>query len=238
MSICIRNFDDKDSPIIVYLLNHEYEGAYEFTPNSDDKIRLWIQHANVKIFVAEGREVLGVVAYRESHWSEEIEWLAVKDVEVKRAIEGIKLSSLKPEEEKEFFKAVNAGFGRERVKVGIIQRWKYGCPPFNEEWTQVAETNGEIVSVVASRSDAEYNKHFNDKRGYLGPAATISEYRGKNLASALACYAMSFLYTCECDSVALYTMKQNIPSVTLLQKLGFYTSHNWKFMRKIPSTGA
>jgi ribosomal protein S18 acetylase RimI-like enzyme len=142
------------------------------------------------------------------------------------------LRSLRPEEEKELAEAVNAGFGWERMKAGIIERWKSECPPFSEEWVHVAEHNGKIVSVVASRPDVDYNEHFDSKRGYLGPAATLQEYRGKNLASALTQRAMNFLFEKGMYSVALYTAEQNIPSTTLLQKLGFTVGHNWKFMRK------
>jgi len=146
--------------------------------------------------------------------------------------EDIIIRSLKPEEEKEFIETVNAGFGWERLKVGIIQKWKSECPPFSEEWIHVAELNNKIVSIVASRPDIEYNEFFNSKRGYLGPAATLSEHQGKHLASVLTCRAMNFLFEKGMNSVALYTSEQNIPSLTLLRKLGFKVGHHWKFMRK------
>jgi ribosomal protein S18 acetylase RimI-like enzyme len=146
--------------------------------------------------------------------------------------EGITIRSLRPSEEREFVEATNAGFGEERVKLGVIQKWKTESPSFNEEWIHVAEVENKIVSVVASRPDAEYNEFFDGKRGYLGPAATLPEHRGKNLASALTRRAMNFLFEKGMDSVALYTSEQNIPSVTLLKKLGFKPGHHWKFMRK------
>jgi len=146
--------------------------------------------------------------------------------------EGTVLRSLKPDEEERFVEAVNAGFGRERVTMGSIAKWKSESPPFNEEWIHVAELDNKIVSVVVSKPDTEYNNFFNGKRGYLGPAATLPEYREKNLASALTCRAMNFLYEKGMDSVALYTSEENIPSITLLQKLGFNVGHRWKFMRK------
>jgi len=149
-----------------------------------------------------------------------------------KAPEGVVIRSLKPEEEKEFIEAVNAGFGWERLKVGAIQRWKIECPPFNEEWIHVAELNSRIVSVVVSRLDVDYNKFFGGKRGYLGPTATLPKYRGRNLASALTHRAMNFLFEKGMNSVALYTTEQNIPAVTLLRKLGFEICHHWKFMRK------
>jgi len=146
--------------------------------------------------------------------------------------EGVVVRSLKPEEEKEFVEAVNAGFDWERLKQGIIQRWKSECPPFSEEWIHIAEFDNKIVSVVVSRPDVNYNKFFGGKRGYLGPTATLPKYRGKNLASALTRRAMNTLFEKRMNSIALYTSEQNIPSVTLLRKLGFEIGHHWKFMRK------
>ncbi|HVP92883.1 MAG TPA: GNAT family N-acetyltransferase [Acidobacteriota bacterium] len=146
--------------------------------------------------------------------------------------EGVIFRSLKPQEEKELVEAVNAGFGWQRLEIGIIQRWKSECPLFSEELVHVAEHNNKIVSVVASRFDVDYNEFFNGKRGYLGPAATLAEYRSKNLASALTRRAMNFLFEKGMNSVALYTSEQNTASITLLRKLGFEVRHHWKFMRK------
>jgi ribosomal protein S18 acetylase RimI-like enzyme len=149
-----------------------------------------------------------------------------------KVTEGTIISSLKPEEEKYLVEAVNAGFDRERLKQGAIQRWKSECPPFSEEWIHIAKLDSKIVSVVVSRPDVKFNKFFGGNRGYLGPATTLLKYRGKNFASALTCRAMNFLFEKGMDSVALYTSEQNIPSVTLLQKHGFKIGHHWKFMSK------
>jgi ribosomal protein S18 acetylase RimI-like enzyme len=146
--------------------------------------------------------------------------------------EGIVLRSLKQEEENEFIQLVNTGFEFERVKLGDIQKWKTESPPFDEEWIHIAESNGELVSVVVAKPDAGYNKFFNAKRGYLGPAATLREYRGKNLASALAVRAMNSLFEQGMDSVCLFTLETNLPSVTLLRKIGFEVGYSWKFMHK------
>lgn len=151
---------------------------------------------------------------------------------IPEAPEGTVLRSLKPEEEKEFVDAVNAGFGTERVKMGDIQTWKTENPPFNEEWVHVAEAKGKIVSTVVGKPDTICNKFFNAHRGYLGPAATLPEYRGKNLASMLTIRAMNFLFEKGMNSVALHTSEANVPSTTLLRKIGFEVGHNWKFMRK------
>lgn len=142
------------------------------------------------------------------------------------------IRSMRKEEEAKLVEAVNAGFGTERLKIGDIQQWKTDNPPFDEGWVHMAETDGKIVSVVVSTPDTFYNKSFNAKRGYLGPATTLPEYRGKNLASALTRQAMNFLLERGMDSVALYTSEQNASSVSLVQKLGFKIGHHWKFMRK------
>ncbi len=146
--------------------------------------------------------------------------------------DGIVLRSLKRDEEKELVESVNVGFCTERLKIGDLDKWKNESPPFSEDWVQVAEANSKIVSVVVAKPDAWFNKSFNARRGYLGPASTISEYRGKNLASALTVLAMNFLFERGMDSVALYTSEQNVASIGLLQKIGFKTGHHWRFMRK------
>ena len=96
----------------------------------------------------------------------------------------------------------------------------------------LADFEGKIVSVVVSRRDLEYNRYFKAKRGYLGPAGTLPEFRGKGLASALTRRAMNFLYEKGMDSVALYTSENNAASIALLRKLGFKIRHNWKFLYK------
>ncbi|MEM2249618.1 MAG: GNAT family N-acetyltransferase [Candidatus Bathyarchaeia archaeon] len=147
-------------------------------------------------------------------------------------LEGTIIRSLRPNEEKALIETVNTGYGWERLREGFIAKWKAEHPPFDESWIHVAEIDGKIVSAVASRPDTEYNKLFKARRGYLGPAVTLSEYRGRNLASALTRRAMNFLYEKGMDSVALHTNEQNKPSVTLLKNLGFEVKHVWKFMHK------
>jgi ribosomal protein S18 acetylase RimI-like enzyme len=146
--------------------------------------------------------------------------------------EGIVIRNLQDGEEERFVEAVNTGFGTERVKIGDIDRWKTESPPFDEEWIHVAEISGRIVSVVVAKPDTRYNNSFNGSRGYLGPAATLNEHRGKNLASALTRQAMNSLYEKGMNAVALYTSEQNAPSIALLRKLGFEVGRHWKFMRK------
>lgn len=151
---------------------------------------------------------------------------------------GTVLRSLKPGEEKMLVEVVNVSYGWERLREDSLITWKVEHPPFNEEWIHVAEVNGKIMAAVVSRPDTEYNKFFHAKRGYLGPAATLPEHRGKNLASALTRRAMNFLYEKGMNAVSLYTLEQNAPSVALLRKLGFRIQHHWRFMHKTLSKGA
>jgi len=146
--------------------------------------------------------------------------------------EGVLLRSLKPEEENEFVQLVNTGFEYERIRPGDIQKWKTENPPFDEEWIHIAESNGKLVSVVVAKPDVGYNRFFNAKRGYLGPAATLHEYRGRNLASALTVRAMNSLFEQGMDSVCLFTLETNVPAIKLLRKIGFEIGHSWKFMHK------
>jgi ribosomal protein S18 acetylase RimI-like enzyme len=145
---------------------------------------------------------------------------------------GVLLRSLKAGEERDLVNAVNAGFGWERLKQDAIQKWKTDSPDFNEEWIHVAEFDSRIVSVVVAKRDVNHDRFFGGRRGYLGPATTLAEYRGKNLASALTLRVMNFLFEKGITSFVLYTSEQNVSSVSLLQKLGFRSGHHWKFMRK------
>lgn len=146
--------------------------------------------------------------------------------------EGFVLRSLRKGEEEEMVETINRAYGKERVSRSSIERWRKDDPLFNEEWIHVADFEGKIVSVVVSRRDLEYNRYFKAKRGYLGPAGTLPEFRGKGLASALTRRAMNFLYEKGMDSVALYTSENNAASIALLRKLGFKIRHNWKFLYK------
>lgn len=146
--------------------------------------------------------------------------------------DGVLLRSLRPEEEKEFVQLVNAGFDFERVKMGDIQKWKTESPPFDEQWIHVAEIDEKLVSVVVAKPDVGYNRFFNAKRGYLGPATTLREHRRSNLASALTMRAMNCLFMQEMDSACSFASQANIPSITLLRKIGFEIEHSWNFMFK------
>lgn len=146
--------------------------------------------------------------------------------------EGIRLRTLRPGEEAEFVETVNAGFGWERLEVGDLERWKTEDPPFDEEWVQVAEAAGKIVSVVVAKPDTDYNKYLHCRMGYLGPAATLSEFRNKHLASALTARAMNLLFEKGMNTVRLGTSEKNVSSIALLRSLGFHVENVRKILRK------
>jgi ribosomal protein S18 acetylase RimI-like enzyme len=146
--------------------------------------------------------------------------------------EGIKLRNSRRDEEEKLVEVVNTGFGWRRLERGCLEAWKSEDPPFSEDWVQVAETDGRIVSAVVARPDTNYAKYLHLKRGHLGPAATLPEFRNKRLASALTARAMNFLFEKGMDSVRLGTSEQNVSSIALLRSLGFRVDIVRKIMRK------
>ncbi|MGD0978141.1 MAG: GNAT family N-acetyltransferase [Candidatus Bathyarchaeia archaeon] len=151
---------------------------------------------------------------------------------VSKIAEGIKIRSLRVGEEGKLVEAMNTGFGWRRLELGAVESWKFEDPPFREDWVQVAETGERIVSAVVARPDTDYNKYLHLKRGYLGPATTLPEFRNKHLASALTAQAMNFLFEKGMNSVRLGTSEENISSITLLRTLGFQVDNIRKIMRK------
>ena len=146
--------------------------------------------------------------------------------------EGIVLRSMHVDEEKCLVEAVNGVFGWDRLKPDFVEKGKVESPPFDREWVHLAELGGAILSVVVAWPAVKFNHYFAAKRGYLGPAATIPEYRSKKLASALTVQAMNFLYGKGFDTVVLHTSERNLPSVKLLNSIGFEVGSAFKFLRK------
>lgn len=151
---------------------------------------------------------------------EGVGWVAVPDVLKRRDVENTRAL------------AVDAAFGWERLKPDDVQKWKAEAPYFDKERIHVADCGNRIVSVVIAKEDVEYNTSFDGRRGYLGLAATLPEYRRKNLTSALKRRAMNFLSEKGMNSVALYSQEQKASSVTMLRNLRFRVDDHWKFMRK------
>jgi ribosomal protein S18 acetylase RimI-like enzyme len=146
--------------------------------------------------------------------------------------EDIKLRSLRMNEEEQLIEAVNKGFGWKRLERGDLEIWKSEDPPFSEEWVQVAEAHERIVSVVVAKPDTDARKYLRLNRGYLGPAATLSEFRNMHLASALTARAMNFLFRHGMNSARLGTSEENVSSIALLQSLGFKVENVRKILRK------
>jgi len=151
---------------------------------------------------------------------------------VPEVAEGIKLRTLRPDEEEKLIEVVNTGFEWQRLEPGDLETWKSEDPPFNEDWVQVAEIDERIVSAVVAKPDTDYNEYLHLNRGYLGPATTLPEFRNKHLASALTAQAMNFLLEKGMNSVRLGTSEQNVSSITLLRSLGFQVGIVRKILRK------
>ena len=149
-----------------------------------------------------------------------------------RVAEGIRLRSLRLGEEEKLVEIMNTGFGWHRLDLVALEGWRLEDPPFSEDWVQVAEAGGRFVSAVVARPDTDYNKYLHLRRGYLGPAATLPEFRNKHLASALTVQAMNFLFEKGMNSVRLGTSEQNVSSITLLRSLGFQVENVRKILRK------
>ena len=146
--------------------------------------------------------------------------------------EGVTIRSSMPEDEKKVVETVNSVFGWERLKQDFVGKGKVESPPFDEEWVHLATLQDRILSVVVAWPAVKYNELFGGRRGYLGPAATIPEFRSKKLASALTVRAMNFLLERRMDTAVLHTSELNVPSVTLLGNIGFEVGHHVKFLRK------
>jgi ribosomal protein S18 acetylase RimI-like enzyme len=152
--------------------------------------------------------------------------------EIAKVVGDTKLRSLKLSEEEKLVEVMNTGFGWRRLELGALENWRVEDPPFTEDWVQVAEVDGRIVSAVVARPDTESNKYLHLNRGALGPAATLPAFRSRHLASALTTRAMNLLFEKGMDSVRLGTSELNIPSQTLLRNLGFQVDNVRKILRK------
>jgi ribosomal protein S18 acetylase RimI-like enzyme len=151
---------------------------------------------------------------------------------ISKVAKSFKLRSLGLNEEEKLVDIINMGFGWQRLERGVLEEWKSMDPPFSEDWVQIAETNKKIVSAVVAKPDSQYLRYLHLKRGYLGPAATLPEFRNMGLASALTAKAMNLLFKKGMNSVRLGTSEQNASSITLLRSLGFHVDIVRKILRK------
>jgi len=72
---------------------------------------------------------------------------------------GYVVRSLRADEEEAFIKLANAAYQGERLRPGILARWKEGDATFDTDLIQVAEYEGELVALVVAKSDLMYNMH-------------------------------------------------------------------------------
>ena len=151
-----------------------------------------------------------------------------------RLVEGYTVRSLKPDEEDRIIKLANEAYSNERLRPGVLAKWQANDPDFRVDWIQVAEYEGELVAMVRGSSDREYNEHYGERRGYLGPAATLPSHRGKGLSKALTARAMDILRQHGMHSACLYTWEGNPAAVELTKHLGFRLGHEWKILGKTP----
>lgn len=131
------------------------------------------------------------------------------------------LRTMKESDLPKMISLTNVSFGFDRLSMDCIEEWKREDPGFGLDWIFLAEAGGRLVSMLVSKEDAEYRRDFGLRRGYLGPAATLPEFRNKGLAAALTVMAMNSLTKRGLTSVSLYTNILNTASVSLLKKLGF-----------------
>ncbi len=144
---------------------------------------------------------------------------------------GATIRSLRRGEEDAFIDFMNRSFGFKRLDMDEVRSW-WEVPGFSEEWIQVAELDGRLVSATVCMLDQEYFRHFSRRRGYLGPAATLPEYRKMGLTSALTVRALNFLAKQGMESAAMYIIEGNSASLGLALKLGFRVAKHWVHMNK------
>jgi ribosomal protein S18 acetylase RimI-like enzyme len=147
-------------------------------------------------------------------------------------LQGYLLRSLRPNEEEELIKVVNAAYEGERLRPGALARWHSEDPAFSAAWVQVAEHKNQLVAAVVARSDQDFNQYYHAKRGYLGPAATLPAHQGKGLGKALTAQALNFLRERGLERACLYTWSGNVAALRVLKSLGFRVSHEWQILTK------
>ena len=151
--------------------------------------------------------------------------------------QGYLLRGLRPDEDQALIQVVNTAYEGERLRPGALARWREEDPAFDTELVQVAEHEGELVAAVVARADREFNEHYHARRGYLGPAATLPDHRGKGLSKALTARAVNLLRKQGMEQACLYTWSGNRAALRVLRKLGFQVSHEWRFLTRSITEG-
>ena len=150
---------------------------------------------------------------------------------------GYSLRCLRPDEEEALIQVVNTAYRGERLQPGVLARWEEEDPAFSEEWVQVAECENKLVAAVIARSDREFNLHYHARRGYLGPAATLPDHRGRGLNRTLTARAMDLLGEKGMKTASLYTWEGNAAALAVLRSLGFQVGHQWRLLTRSTAPG-
>ncbi len=151
-------------------------------------------------------------------------------------MEGARIRSLKKGEDEEFVRLLNTSYARPRLSLKDIETWHRDDPLFNYDRVQVVEYQGRLIGAGVSRSDFEYNEHYQKRRGYLGPSGTLPEFRGRGLNKAVNWHAMKSAKEHGMDSVSLYTNEENFPVLKLTHELGYTLVYHWKLLRRRKTT--
>ncbi|MFQ6090173.1 MAG: GNAT family N-acetyltransferase [Candidatus Bipolaricaulia bacterium] len=151
--------------------------------------------------------------------------------------QGYHLRGLRPDEEEALIRVVNTAYDGERLRPGVLARWKEEDPAFSPEWVQVAEHEGQLVAAAVARTDREFNLHYHAKRGYLGPAATLPDHRGRGLNRALTVRVLNLLQEQGLEQASLYTWSGNRTALRVLKGLSFRISHRWRLLTKSSKAG-
>jgi GNAT superfamily N-acetyltransferase len=145
------------------------------------------------------------------------------------------IRSLRADEEEALIRLANTAYDGERLRPGILARWSADDPVFDLDLVAVAEHKCELVALVAGRSDRDYNQYYHAHRGYLGPAGTLPEHRGKGLGKILTARAMQVLRERGMQAVCLHTWGGNRPALNLTRDLGFRVGHEYRILHKTVS---
>ena len=148
------------------------------------------------------------------------------------------IRSLRSGEEEALIRLANSAYDGERLRSGILARWSADDPVFDLDLVAVAEHRGDLVALVAGRSDRDYNQYYQSHRGYLGPAGTLPQHRSKGLGKILTARAMQVLHERGMQAVCLHTWGGNRPALNLTRDLGFRVGHEYKILHKtVPRSG-
>jgi len=148
-----------------------------------------------------------------------------------RPPEGFMLRHLLEGEDPQLIDLVNSSFGWSRLSQEEVDSWRRS-PGFSNEWIHVVECGSRLVSVTVCKEDDDYNRSHAPKRGYIGPGATLPEFRGRGLASLLLISVINFLYDRHFGEAVLYTSDANAASLAMLRRTGFTARQTILLMSK------